>query len=226
MKTPAISLMLTLVFTQTAQADWDARPAGYTYDTAFAECIQTGLDTVNTCIPTLATAYTLRREITYALLPCILDPDAQCTEALAALGITARDFDALRATPCALSETTLYGHYVNGIEVTDPAGPDSCIEQMARLIEARDAQPTWNTSITCGVNYIECGELTEINRVYWRDQALATAQELGAPERAEALEGIENAAGLCRAEQDESGWGAMLDVMICESQIYAAIALR
>lgn len=113
-----------------ATADWRARPSNFSYDPAFQSCAATRPDT---CAGALAAAYTLRREITQALLPCIIDGATDCRDTMTNAG-----FSPIAQSPalssCSMTAQDLPAYHSDTTHAVVPQ--THCIEQIARAIEA------------------------------------------------------------------------------------------
>jgi len=143
------------------RADTQLTPWIFDLRKQFDECINTPSDNPYiTCQAVLSASYTLRREIGYALDDCHTANVEGCVTAFNNAG-----FPAERLNIATLELCTMLGR----LEETDVTEiPDnSCIEKIAHNIERNSIPTTHNTDISCGINYIECAEITDKGAEYW-----------------------------------------------------------
>jgi len=231
----ALLSALLLGLGTSAQADWTVRPSYFRMDTVFATCEQKP-NPVPTCATALADGYALRREITYALLPCITRAQTDCTQDLSDAGLPPEAFTEVRALFCSMSEFGLPDHGGPDQASDDRFVPSNhCIEKLARLITARGHATTHNTNIFCGIDWIECGELAQISANHWYQRAHRLTQILIHNHKALSAEQLsalyENhqrigtARETCASAGTSGGWGEELERMGCETEIFAEVVI-
>lgn len=159
---PRILLILAFCITATApRADTQLTPWIFDLRSQFDECIKTPTDTpYRTCQSVLSYSYTLRREIAYALDTCISTDSNGCVAAFNDAGFPAEDLRIATLKNC-----TMLGKLEETEILALPE--NTCIENIAAGIERNNIPTSHNTDISCGINYIECAEITAKGREFW-----------------------------------------------------------
>lgn len=161
-------MILALYLTATApRADTHLTPWVFDLQGQFTTCInrpandQTATP-YTACQRVLSAAYTLRRELAYALNHCLSSDDTDCINAFNSAGFPAR---ALNVTE--LNRCEMLGD-LNKVEARE-IPENSCIEQLALTIEQNSIPTSHNTKISCAVNYVECLEIVSKGTKYWEN---------------------------------------------------------
>ena len=156
-----LMILLTSITANTARADTQFTPHIFNFTRVFDACIETLSDNIyQTCQGALYRAYTLRREIGYALDECQDVTSDACAVTFTDAGLPAELLD-----PNTLGRCDMLGK-LEAIELME-VPENACIEHIARRVERHDIPTDHNTDISCGIHYIECAEIIFKGTEYW-----------------------------------------------------------
>jgi len=218
----------------TAHADTQLLPRAFDLHDQFFACVEANPDNpYRDCQDALYASYTLRREIGYALQSCNYADAQGCVAAVNAAGFPASRLEIATLGRCEM---------INLDETEAEAiGERTCIEYLARQIEMHDIPTNHDTSISCGINYIECAEIIDKGQQYWLEiQAALFAEKLQAIPESENFstqtsyryysllsrqhqQKIELAKTTCSLMTVVPHWGNIMDYQSCMGQAYADI---
>jgi hypothetical protein len=72
-----------------------------------------------------------------------------------------------------------------------------------------------NTDITCGVLWVECGDITHINACFWAEQVNKITMD--DPELANDLQS-RNSEDCAEDAREAGGWAVLMDGWVCEAE--------
>ncbi|HCP82689.1 MAG TPA: hypothetical protein DIT67_14385, partial [Octadecabacter sp.] len=197
-----------------AAADWSPRPAMFSYDATFENC-KANPDTGNlaaSCEGEITGAYVLKRAVAWAAFKCFPESFATCALPFEDEGLPA--IAARIAVDAGCDATN-----VLDLPEDEPLPADHCISIASDIMIDEGVVPL-NTDVSCGIHWIECGDITLINASFWADQVDRITQN--DPEFANDLQ-TRNRED-CAQEAREIGNRAVLrDGLICEAERSAAL---
>lgn len=151
-----------------AAADWAPRPAMFSYDATFAQCLidPTAPDLAADCATRLADAYVLKRAVAWGAFHCA-DQD---------LMTCATPFEDQGLPHIAVQIAVGVGCNGSDIASSDPKlrlDPEHCVSIAADIMIDEGVVPL-STQITCiDGNRLECDDLAAFHTQYWEDEILA-----------------------------------------------------
>ncbi len=229
-----LTALILCIAPLTARADTELLPRAFDLHDPFFACVAQDPDKpYRACQDVLYASYTLRREIGYALQTCNYSNVQGCVDAVNAAGFPAKR----------LGISTLGRCEIINLDETEAkhVGEATCIETLARQIEAQNISTTHDTSISCGINYIECAEIIDKGEKYWQEimdalfaeklQAIAESDNLDTQSNyryyslfsRQHQQKIELAKTTCSLLVVVPHWGNIMDYQSCMGQAYADI---
>jgi len=203
---PLLALMPTA-----AAADWAPRPAMFSYDAVFDLCIAdpAAPDLARACERRLAAAYALKRATVLATNECYPDDLATCAAPFEDQGLPAISMRIAVDVGCDATDlTTLDG----------PLPRDHCAAIASDIMIDEGVVPLF-IDISCGIDWIECGDLADINAAFWVAQTDAIAPDDPFIDDLQARN-----FNVCTAESlNIQGWGQDLNALECIAAGSAAI---
>ncbi|SMX44372.1 hypothetical protein [Octadecabacter ascidiaceicola] len=208
-------LAFILLFLPTfAAADWSPRPSMFSYDATFENC-KANPDAENlaaSCEGAIANAYVLKRAVAWAAYKCFPESFATCAAPFEEEGLPA--IAAWIAVDAGCDATN-----VLDLPEDEPLPADHCISIASDIMIDEGVVPL-NTDISCGIDWIECGDITHINASFWAEQVDEITQD--DPEFANDLQSRNRED--CAGEAREIGsWAIIMDGLICEAERSAAL---
>ena len=199
-------LIFALLFLPTfAAADWSPRPLMFTYDATFEVCLQQphARNLARSCEEALAAAYVLKRAVAWATFNCNAESIASCAEPFENEGLPAIAARIAVDTGCVATD-------VLALPEGEPIPPDHCITVASDIMIDEGVVPL-STEISCGIHWIECGEIAQLNAAFWADQV-----DLAAPDDLTVSDLQARNFNACGAEAAEvGGWATELNAMEC-----------
>ncbi|MGJ8611781.1 MAG: hypothetical protein ACSHWY_11835 [Octadecabacter sp.] len=196
-----------------AAADWSPRPLMFTYAATFDQCLAnpSAPDLAATCYDLLGAAYVLKRAVAHAAVACGEEPFSTCMAPFEEEGLPATAARIAHDIGCESNDLT---QLPDGI----PVPTEHCVSLTADIMNDEGVVPLY-TSIGCGIDWIECGELAQLNAAFWIDQV-----DLVAPADAVVndlqMRNSDDCAAQARAG---GGWATSLNAQICEANRAAAL---
>ncbi len=211
-------LALLALLPTTAAADWSPRPMMFTFGATFDNCTSNPDDAdAATCEDALAAAYVLKRAVAWATFECDAESLTTCAAPFEDEGLPA--IAARIAVDAGCDQID-----VLSLPEGAPLPDNHCITVASDIMIDEGVVPL-DTSIGCGIHWIECGELAQIHAAFWRDKVLAAAPENNGLTQVR----LETLKAECRDTAEQTGgWGVDLTALECEAlgaaQIWADLA--
>lgn len=196
-----------------AWADISPRPMMFTYDATLDTCLAdpSDPDIARNCVDRLSAAYSLKRAVAWAAINCDGQDFATCAIPFEDEGLP---HIAVRiATDVGCDQTDLAQ-----LATLSPLPENHCITVASDIMIDEGIVPLIN-EISCGVIWIECGDLADIHTSFWADQVAAlapddaTIRDLQARNRDECM-------AIAAAE---GGWAVDLVALECMAERSAAL---
>lgn len=206
-------LALLALFPSVAAADWSPRPLMFTYNATLDACLAEPdrPNLAQSCADALAAAYALKRAVAWAAFKCLPENLATCAGPFEEEGLPAVAVQIATDVGCDSTD-------VSQLPDSDPLPPNHCISVASDIMIDEGVVPLV-TDIACGVQWIECGELAQINAAFWVDQV-----DLAAPADATINDlQIRNIADCDATARDTGGWATDLDALTCLADRSAAL---
>jgi hypothetical protein len=184
------------------------------YDATFANCTATPdeTDLAQNCDRAIANAYVLKRAVAWAAQKCFPESIATCALPFEDEGLPAIAAQIAVDSGCDATN-------VLDLPEDEPLPADHCITIASDIMIDEGVVPL-NTDISCGIHWIECGDISLINATFWAEQVDAAAQD--DPAFAADLQSRNRED--CAEEAREIGsWAVVMDAMICEADRSAAL---
>jgi hypothetical protein len=186
-----------------AAADWAPRPLMFDYAATLDVCAANP-DEANLamlCADALAHSYTLKRAVALAAFKCQPQDLAVCAAPFEDEGLPAISVRIATDVGCDATDVMALDD--------GPLPTDHCITIASDIMIDEGVVPLF-TDISCGFDWIECGELAQINAAFWVDQVDATAP--GDPTVSNlTLRNIDD----CNAAALDDGWAIDLNALEC-----------
>lgn len=197
--------LILLLLPTLAAADWSPRPSMFSYDATFENCLSNPDDKnlAAACEQEIAGAYVLKRAVAWAAFNCFPESLSTCALPFEDEGLPA--IAAQIAVDAGCDATN-----VLDLPEDEPLPADHCITIVSDIMVDEGVVPL-NTSISCGIHWIECGELTQLNTAFWVDQVdlLAPADPVVTDLQARNF-------NECQVETNEiGGWATDMNALEC-----------
>lgn len=213
---PMLRILALLALLPTyASADWSPRPNMFTYDATFANCTAdpAAADLARTCADALGSAYVLKRAVALATVKCHPEDLATCAVPFEDEGLPAIAMRIAVDSGCDATD-------VLRLPEGEVIPPNHCITVASDIMIDEGIVPLY-TQISCGVIWIECGDLANIHATFWAQQVQAAT-----PDNSANLTQMrqETARLECNAEgRAGGGWSTTLVTQECLTQRNAAL---
>ena len=204
-------IFLLALIPTSAAADWSPRPLMFTYEATFDLCLNTPTpEPARACAEALRTAYVLKRAVAWAAFKCHPEDLSTCAIPFEDEGLPHIAMRIAVDVACDATDVLLLGD--------DPIPPNHCISVASDIMIDEGVVPLF-TEISCGIDWIECGDLANINAAFWVDQV-----DLAAPDDPVISDLQARNVNECTARASETGgWGNDLTALDCLAQRSAAL---
>ncbi len=196
-----------------AAADWSPRPALFNFAATLETCTLAPdtPDLARACDGALASAYALKRAVARATFKCGTESLLTCAAPFEDEGLPAI---AARIAVDAGCDNTDASELAEGA----PIPADHCITIASDIMIDEGIVPL-DTDISCGISWIECGELAQLNAAFWVDQV-----DLLAPADPVVSDLQMRNFSDCNVQAGEiGGWASDLDALECLATRSAAL---